>query len=230
MTSLHIVLAITATLFGIIAAGGLRIAREQRLVASIVAAALVLGNLASLLDAAPAWYSVAVAVGSVAAFAWLAWMLGTALTAHRDMIRVSPEEQRPQAPQQGARRLQLVRGGHDDVIDAEIVDEIVNVDEHATLASIIRDAPVRHVTARQIAEAGPVGAELTSGATYVASNLDDYVDHRHGTSIARAHRRAAGVHHRPTRSIGPEARLRRTQVRAAYAQYGPTPAMHEHRA
>lgn len=182
---------------------------RQWLVILAVSLALMVGHLASLLAAAPAWYSAIVAVATAAGLGWVTWTLLGFLRTRREVVIVRGAA----APQPRPR--------HGDIIEAEMVEDTVDaVDEgfkSARVVSIIREVPVRKVTGRELTAAGPAGAERTMGPTYVAANLADYVGRGTGTSIARAHRRAAGTHQRPARRASPEAALRVAQVRAAYS-------------
>lgn len=216
MNTVHIVMAAAAALLAVVALVAVRGRREQRLVTLLACVALVIGHLASMLPAAPEWYASAVIFASVAGFGAVVWIISAALTAGR-------LGQREAAAPQPRTRPAL------SMVEATVVEDPT---PGAEVVSIMRERPVRHVTRQQILAAGPTGAERTTGSTYVAAKLVDYVDAGKGSSMARAHRRTA-AHAGPvvaSRTVSPEQRLRTLQLRAAYAQHGPRPAAHDLRA
>lgn len=224
MYIVHVVMAAAAALLAVVALTAVRARRDQRLVTAVACGALVVGHLASLLAAAPQWYALVVVFASIAGFGWVTWTLSAALAGRTARSSAAGAETA------GADTRPALR-----VVNATIVEPRVPELPAAparNVVSIVRDEPVRHVTREQILAAGPLGAEHTTGPTYVAANLVDYVEPGSGSSIAQTHRRTAARsgYTAPTRTASPEQRLRALQVRAAYATHGSARASRDLRA
>lgn len=208
MYAIHVVMAAAAGLLGVLALSAVKGRREQRTVTILACAALIVGHLASLLPAAPEWYATLVVFASIAGFGWITWTISAALASRRDT------EASPARP-----ALRVVQAT---IVDEPAARKAAITAKSAEVVSIVRDQPVRHVTRQQILAAGPRGAERTTGSTYVAAKLVDYVEPHAGSRQARVHRRTAArsAPSAPTRTASPEQQLRRLQLRAAYAQHG----------
>ena len=219
MHTIHVLLSAASALVLVAAAWpNSRLAAGQsqgRLIALIATAAALVGNLASLLPATPAWYDLGVALATVGVLAWVvrSSIGGSARDADSvvgDLTAPCPRgahATRPvaRAAARPVRSAPSAAGGasahYGDasprIVDAEIVEDAADASDSTAGSAATRVAPVASLAAQRakrmpfatqetFAQAGPAGSEATVGSTYVAGNLTDYLPQRpRGARLAR---------------------------------------------
>ncbi|MDO5626920.1 MAG: hypothetical protein Q4G43_01240 [Mobilicoccus sp.] len=173
MFAVHIaLLAASAALVAATAAGHANLRRREETLPTIgyvIGGALMVGNAASLLPSTPHWYSVAMITFTVAGYVWYLISIASTTQAETEATFASREiysGRVPARPERPALR----------VVHATVVEE-----------------PER-VTATQetFAATAPATSTAPTGTTYVARDIDAYVDARrtrraHGRFVARRH-------------------------------------------
>ena len=218
MHTIHVLLSAASALVLVAAAWpNSRLAAGQsqgRLIALIATAAALVGNLASLLPATPAWYDLGVALATVGVLAWvvrssiggsardadsvvgdLAAPCPRGAHATRPVARAAARPVRPASSAAGASA--HYGDASPRIVEAEIVEDAADASDSTAGSAATRVAPVASLAAQRakrmpfatqetFAQAGPAGSEATVGSTYVAGNLTDYLPQRpRGARLAR---------------------------------------------
>ncbi|GAB49345.1 hypothetical protein [Mobilicoccus pelagius] len=201
MTALHLLLlTCSAVLAAAVTAGTDNLRRHGEdlpIMGGIVGGALVLGNAACLLPSAPRWYQVAMVALTVAGIAWLLVTVASA-------VRATTRDERAEAASRDiyAGRLpgEPVRP-HLRVVRSTATDTATDTGESAPAPApaaradlTVEDDLSEHPGATQATfdAAAPAEARFTTGVTYVAADIDAYIDARgtrraHGRHVPRNH-------------------------------------------
>jgi len=199
MTALHLLLlTCSAVLAAAVTAGTDNLRRHGEdlpIMGGIVGGALVLGNAACLLPSAPRWYQVAMVALTVAGIAWFLVIVASAVratarderaeVASRDIYagRLHREPVRP--------HLRVVRS----TAGTADTGESAPAPAPAACADLtVVDDPAERPVATQATfdAAAPAEARFATGVTYVAADIDAYIDARgtrraHGRHVPRNH-------------------------------------------
>ncbi len=188
MNALHIVLlAVSAVMLAAVSAGSANLRRRSDdlpLIGYIISGALLVGNSASLLPTAPGWYKVAMIAVSLAGVAWFFISVASACTSRTSTV--SDAQLASNDIYAGRMPTRPAPARHLHVVQATVAQEPMEP------ATAMRMSEHTVATQETFDDAAPAGARATTGPTYVAANIEDYVDvartrRSHGRYVARTH-------------------------------------------